>query len=570
MAKEGFNREKYKLWVSFYRANPHRFATQYLGIDLHLFQMILMYMLNIVYMFMYLASRGQGKSLMTSVYAVVRAILYPNSEIVIASGVRNQAKLIITSKIEKMRSEYPMVDIEIAKITTNSNECKVYFRNGSTIEAVTANDNTRGYRGHILLVDEFRLVSLDVIKKVLKPILSGNRTPPYLKKPEYKHLEPDENIEIYISSCWYRQHWMYQMFLDFKDQMIGGSKEYFVCGLPYTLSVLHKIMTTKRATLLRNELDDVTWMMEMDCLFFGELGNSFFSFDALSECRKLLQAWYPCDHYDYLMDQGKTHRSLFPKERGEKRIIGMDIALMGGNQNDNTVFTLVRLIPANNHYIRRVVYIETMNGVHAEKQAIRLKQLFDDFDADFVAMDTGGNGMAVYENCVKPLFDEDRNTDYPAWKAFNDEKMADRALSNYALPVIFSIKTNAKWNHEIALNFREAINKKTLELLTDDESGKNYIEEKIDANFSNKSYEEQYKFLKGHMQTTGLINEILDLLVSQNGGFVSVQEKSGKRKDRYCSIAYANHYASLLEAELRKGGSNAYQGWGNMLYQSGF
>ena len=48
-------------WASFYRANPHRFAKDYLGINLKLFQCILLYMMMHNYYFMYLASRGQGK-----------------------------------------------------------------------------------------------------------------------------------------------------------------------------------------------------------------------------------------------------------------------------------------------------------------------------------------------------------------------------------------------------------------------------------------------------------------------------------------------------------------------------
>lgn len=49
------------VWASFYRANPHRFVKDYFGINLKLFQQILIYFMNHFYYFMYLASRGQGK-----------------------------------------------------------------------------------------------------------------------------------------------------------------------------------------------------------------------------------------------------------------------------------------------------------------------------------------------------------------------------------------------------------------------------------------------------------------------------------------------------------------------------
>lgn len=44
--------------ASYYRANPHRFVKDFLGINLKLFQMILLYMMNKSTHFMYLASRG--------------------------------------------------------------------------------------------------------------------------------------------------------------------------------------------------------------------------------------------------------------------------------------------------------------------------------------------------------------------------------------------------------------------------------------------------------------------------------------------------------------------------------
>lgn len=79
------------LWASFYRANPHRFVKDYLHIDLRLFQKILLVMMNICVGFVYIASRGQGKTFLCAIFCCVRAILYPGTKICIASGTRGQA-----------------------------------------------------------------------------------------------------------------------------------------------------------------------------------------------------------------------------------------------------------------------------------------------------------------------------------------------------------------------------------------------------------------------------------------------------------------------------------------------
>ena len=85
--KANFN-ASVKMWASFYRANIHRFATDYLGLALFPFQMVLLFMMNINNNFFYTASRGQGKSFLVAVFCCCRAILYPNSKIIVGAGSR--------------------------------------------------------------------------------------------------------------------------------------------------------------------------------------------------------------------------------------------------------------------------------------------------------------------------------------------------------------------------------------------------------------------------------------------------------------------------------------------------
>ena len=45
-------------WTAYYRANIHRFAEDYLHLDLHWFQKILLFMMNISTTAVYIGSRG--------------------------------------------------------------------------------------------------------------------------------------------------------------------------------------------------------------------------------------------------------------------------------------------------------------------------------------------------------------------------------------------------------------------------------------------------------------------------------------------------------------------------------
>lgn len=78
-------------WASFYRHNPHRFAKDYLHVELKLFQKILLVMMNMCNVVAFIGSRGIGKTYLSALFCTIRCILYPGTKICVASGTRGQA-----------------------------------------------------------------------------------------------------------------------------------------------------------------------------------------------------------------------------------------------------------------------------------------------------------------------------------------------------------------------------------------------------------------------------------------------------------------------------------------------
>ena len=81
---------------------------------------------------------------------------------------------LIREKISKeLMKQSPMLRREIADIKIGTHETAVYFRNGSTILAINASENTRGLRCHILLVDEYRMIKggFDTLNSIVKPLV---------------------------------------------------------------------------------------------------------------------------------------------------------------------------------------------------------------------------------------------------------------------------------------------------------------------------------------------------------------------------------------------------------------
>lgn len=194
------------IWAEFYRKNPHRLVTDYLQLEIFPFQCILLYMMNICTLFNFIACRGLGKSYLTALFCVVRCILYPNTKVVLASGSKKQAGMIITEKIEDMARRSVVLKAEIKKIDNSAEKIACEFRNGSIIKATVSGDGGRGLRGNVLIVDEYRIVKKDDIDLVLKQFLTEPRRPPFLSKPEYSNYPSEPNKELYLSSAWYKSH----------------------------------------------------------------------------------------------------------------------------------------------------------------------------------------------------------------------------------------------------------------------------------------------------------------------------------------------------------------------------
>ena len=194
------------VWCAYYRNNPHRFAQDYLHLDLRLFQKIMLVMMNWSSTSVFIGSRGIGKSFLSAVFCVIRCILYPGTKICIASGTRGQSINILEKINLELKPNSPELAAEIdeKESKTNGTNAQIVFKNSSYIKVVTASDSSRGNRANLLLLDEFRLISKDTIDTILRKFLTQRRMPKYeeLSKNEKKKAYAKEKNKImYLSSA---------------------------------------------------------------------------------------------------------------------------------------------------------------------------------------------------------------------------------------------------------------------------------------------------------------------------------------------------------------------------------
>ena len=540
-------------WCSFYRSNPQRFVKDYLNINLKLFQKILIYEMMHNNYIMYVAARGQGKTYLTSIFCVVRCILYPKTKIVIASSIRSQANLVLSKIIDDLMNNYDWgsenLKREIIKFSVKPNEAFIDFANGSSIKVATASDTSRGLRANILVVDEFWLLDLNTISSVLEWFLTTPRQPNYLNNPKYKHLI-ERNKEIYMGSAWLKSHWAFDKARSYMSSMMDDKRKYFICGLPYQISIKEGLLSREQIEDKMNNksFNETQFSMEMESLWLGNSEGAYFKFDDMTGSRKLQTAIYPPD----LMDKGSKIPDLVLNER---RILSIDIALMSSkkHKNDATSIIINSAIPKkNNTYSANIIYLESIEGVKTEELAIIVRRLFDRFKCTDLVVDTGGQGLGVYDILCTDIIDYQTGEIYPALSCCNDKAMAERCSVEGAKEVIWSIKASASFNTQIAVALRNGFESHNINLLVSEMEAEELLKEKI-KNYTKLPISEQVRYKMPYIQTSLLIYEIADLECEMIGTNIKITEKSGKRKDRYSSLAYNYWVQCQLEREnIRK------------------
>ena len=541
------------LWGAFYRANPHRFAKDFLNLNLRLFQKINLYEMMHNVNTIYLASRGQGKTFLMAVYCVIRCILYPGTKIAIASRIKGQAGEVI-DKIDKILLKecgWGSANLrnEISSISNTQNKMECEFKNGSVIFVVTASDNARGHRANVLIIDEYRMVDPDIIGTVLRKFLTASREPGYLRKPEYKGMV-ERNAQIWASSAWYKSHWSYKKaFSNFK-MMLSGKHKYFICALPYQLSIKEDLL--KREDLidemLEDTFDEISFSIELGCLFYGQGNNSFFKYDDLAKCRKLKTPFYPLDIYK------KRGINIPPLEPNERRILSVDVALMASTHkknNDAAAILINRAIPTDSmmSYKSNYVYLETQEGALTEDLGQKVMRYFYEYDCTDLALDCTGIGIPIADYIAKDRLDPITGKTYTALTSCNNEDFRARCKVKGAKQVVWCMIGSPKYNSEIANQLRVAIQNGNISLLLSDIDAKEEIK-KI-SGYANMTEHEKAQLLLPYIQTNFLINEAISLDYEINNDLIKLKEKSGMRKDRVSSMIYNNAVVQELSNKLK-------------------
>lgn len=534
--------------AGYYRSNPHRYIIDVLGLSLKWFQQILLWCMMHYNFVMYLAARGQGKTYLTALFCCVRCILFPGTKIVVSSGTLKQANEVLLKIQDDFMKQSSILRSEIEKCNIGQNDASIYFKNGSWIKTRTSSENSRSARANCIVVDEFRMVDETVINTVLRKFLTSPRQPKYLQKPEYSHMQ-ERNKEIYMSSAYFKSSWAYKKAQSYTLNFFDDSKKYFICGLPYQVSIREGLLSRSQLEDEMSEADynELVQQMEMECLWFGDTDGNLFKFDEMFARRKLKRAYMPLKFYNDKVQVPKVMAT-------EKRIISIDVALMQSTakkKNDACAIYINDLIQVNDtSYQSNFVYGETFEGLKTDDLGIIVMRYFYKYKCTDIVLDTNGIGLGVYDFIIKDQYDQETGETYKAFTCINDPVMAARCNVRDANKVVWSVKATEKFNNEICILLRNGIQNGKINFLISEQEADMILKDTYKG-YLKLSTTDQMKLKMPYLQTTFAIYELVKLDHKVENGNIKVKEVSGMRKDRYSSIAYSYWCACQLELKLK-------------------
>ena len=379
-------------------------------------------------------------------------------------------------------------------------------------------------------------------------MLNAPRSPGYLSKPEYAHLA-EVGQKLFLSSAWYKQSELYSMLKGYTINMLKDNSRFFACDLPYQLSIASNIMMreTIENVMADPDFNDISFMMEYEGKFYGSGEDSLFKLDVLENRRNLKTSFRSLEYYR------NTNTKPPMKQAGEKRILSVDIALLASRKhnNDASCFIINQLLPNGEmDYISNIVYIDTAEGLVTDELGIMIMRYFYQYDCDYLSLDANGVGQSCLDFCFADRYDTIYGCTYPAIQTVNSEDLNERCKIKNAPKVIYAIKANAKSNNDMALALRAGFQNGNINLLISE----NNIEDELSnviKGYNKLSIPQQVREKIPYLQTTFLIEELINLEHDIVNGLVKVKEKSGMRKDRYSSLEYNYFVAQELARKLK-------------------
>ena len=482
--------------------------------------------------------RAYSKSFLSMMVLFLRCVLYPNAELFVTTGGKEQAASITIAKIEEICKLIPAFQNEIdwsrgaTKKTKDS--VKYVFKNGSVIDILPATQRSRGQRRTGGLMEECVLIDGDILNEVIIPTTNVNRLLPNGVRDSQEIVNKSQ---IYITTAGAKNTFAYQKLIELLVQSIIHPEETMVMGGTYKTPVLEGLLDKNFVDQLRMQgtFNEDSFDREYNSKWTGDAEDAFFSTDKFDKHRKLLQPEYKASK--------RSSKSAY-------YVIAADVGRLG----DLTEAIVFKVTPQpQGSSLKSIVNIYAYEAEHFEDQSINLKRLYYAYNARRVVIDANGLGLGLVDFMVKSQVDPETGDILPPFGVSNDDKNDYKKYrtDDMEKDAMYIIKANAPLNTEAYSYVQTQMSSGKLKFLIDEASAKaKLMETKVGQNMTP---EKRNEYLAPFVQTTILRDQMANL-VQKNEGVNIILERSSRKikKDKFSALLYGLYYIKQEEDKKKK------------------
>lgn len=206
--------------------------------------------------------------------------------------------------------------------------------------------------------------------------------------------------------------------------------------------------------------------------------------------------------------------------------------------------------------MNNIIYTESSEGMHTADQALRVRKLFDMYSCDYIVIDVKGVGFGVADTLVRDITDSETGEVYPGLSCCNNAEWAARCTTPNAEKALWAINASDKFNSECAILLKDGFQSGRIRLLNTEYDGETSLA--AIKGYSSLDAEDKLALQMPYINTTLLINELINLQHDDSSGLVKLFRKNGVRKDRYSSLSYSHWVACQLEGKIRRKSNSAF------------
>ena len=476
--------------------------------------------------------RAYSKSFLSVMILLIRAILYPRSNLFSTAGGKEQAAQILQEKITDICNKIPAFNREInwarGVTKTGKDSCKYVLKNGSTIENLAARESSRGRRMHAGLIEECVGVDQKILQEVIIPTMNVSRR---CMDGTVQEDEVLNQSQIYITTAGYKNTFSYDKLIQLLVRMVIEPDKAFIMGGTWRIPVLLGLQPKNFISDLKKDstFNEASFGREYESKWTGTVENAFFDGERFDRNRIL---------------QKPENEASGRSSKGAFYVLSVDV----GRKGCQTVICVFKVTPQpQGSSIKSLVNIYDLNEDHFEDQAIKIKKLFYKYNARRVVIDANGLGIGLLDYLIKPQIDASGDV-LPDFGVYND---TDNFYKKFRTPscefdAIYALKANAPINTEAHSITQSALESGKIKFLIDEKTAKNkLLGTKIGINMTP---EQRADYLKPFTLTSILKEEMLNLREENEGiNIILKQANKSIKKDKFSALEYGLYYIKQEE-----------------------